>query len=82
MSSIAVAERAEFLVVAPDEGRAGADAAGGLNDRAIYAKTEFSHGPRFVDVGAGKEFGPELAKDFLRGGQDAAVILAAPGHVE
>ncbi len=68
VSSIGVAERTELLVVAGDKRRAGANAAGGLNDGAIDAKAEFGHGLGFVDVGAGKEFGPKLAKDFLCGG--------------
>jgi hypothetical protein len=82
MSGVGVTERTELLVVAADEGGTGANAAGGLNDRAIDAKAEFGHGFGFVDVGAREEFNAKLAEDFLSCGEDASVIFAAPGNIE
>ena len=82
MSGVGVAEGSELLVVAGDEGGARANAAGSLDNRAIDAKAKFSHGLGFVDVGAREELSTKVAEDLLSCGQDAAVILAAPGHVE
>ena len=49
---------------------------------AIDAKTEFCHSVGFIDVGAGEKLDSSTAKDLLRGCEDAAVVVAAAGHVE
>ena len=53
-----------------------------FDEAAIDAEAEFGHGLGFVDVGAREKFGAQVAKDFLRGGEDAAIVLAASGDIE
>ena len=55
VAGIGVAEGAELFVIAGDESRAGMDAAGGFDEAAIDAQTEFGHGVGFVDVGAARK---------------------------
>jgi len=82
VSRVGVTQSAEFLVVASDESRAGAHAAGGFEKTVIEAETEFGDGVGFVEVLAREEFLARISEDLLRGGENAASFIAPSGGVE
>src|SRR5579863_2492991 len=82
MSGVGVAEGAEALVVAADKGWAGTHTAGHVHDAAVEPQAEFGHGLGFVDIQLAEQIASQLAKDFLRGGENGLVVLAASGDVE
>lgn len=82
VSGIGIAECAEFFVVAREKRRTGVDAAADVDEMAIDIEAKLGHGVGFVDVGAREQLVPAIAEDFLRGGEELAVLLLDSGDVE
>ena len=82
VSGIGVAERAEFLVVAGDEGGAGVNAAETSMRRRLMRRQSSVIASDSLMSGRRKQFGAEATEDLLSGIEDAAVVFAAPGDVQ
>src|SRR5580658_7023417 len=77
VSGIGVAECAELLVIAGDEGGAGVNGFGVVDESAIDAKTELGHGIGFIHVGMREKLGSGVAKDLLCDCEDRAVLVTS-----
>ena len=82
VTGVGVAEGAEYLVIAGDEGGAGTNSAGGIDQATIEEVVEFRHGIGFVDVGTGEELASGVAEDLLSSDEEMAVVLTASSDVE
>jgi hypothetical protein len=69
-------------VIAGDEGGAGTNPFGGLDQATIQEVVEFRHSIGFIDVGTGEELASGIAEDLLSGGEEMAVVLTASSDVE
>src|SRR5215469_15804286 len=82
VSGVGVAQGAELLVIAGKESGAGVGATTDFEEASINVEAEFCHGIGLIDVSGGEEFSADGAEDLLRGAEDVAVFLAAPGDIE
>ena len=74
VSGIAVAHRANRLVVAADKRWTRADALGRIHDAAVDLERQLYHGLGFIDVVPGEQLGSGFPERVLGGGHDRLVL--------
>ena len=82
VAGIAIAERAQFFVIAAEECGTGTDTISSLHDAAIECDAKFAHGVGLIGFRRREQTRAEAAKCLLCCGQNGLVILTPASHIE
>jgi len=82
MPSVAVADRAEFQVIAPKKGRSGTNAIRCLQHRAVQRQREFDNRRSFIQLRRSESFRNHAPEVVLHYGGNILRAISKPGDIQ